>query len=73
MLSKQINKIIDSYSYGSFVYTYYAYLDKFHCEPNGWLDFLEYLEYTRVENKVKDFISYLSNEIETSEVEKKTK
>lgn len=24
-------------------------------------------------NKVKDFISYLSNEIETSEVEKKTK
>ena len=57
MLSKQINKIIDSYSYGSFVYTYYAYLDKFHCEPNGWLDFLEYLEYTRVENKVKDFIA----------------
>ena len=53
----QVNKIIDTYSYGSVVYTYYAYLDKFHCEPNSWLDFFEYLEYTRVENKVKDLLA----------------
>jgi len=56
-LTEQIDKVIDSYYYGSFVYTYYAYLDKFHCEPVSWLDFMEYLEYTKVEGKIKSILS----------------
>lgn len=37
------------------------------------LNEINYDELLALYNKVKDFISYLDNEIETSEVEKKTK
>ena len=37
------------------------------------LNEISYDELIAIYNKAKDFISFLSNEIETSEVEKKTK
>jgi hypothetical protein len=31
-------------------------MDKFHVEPKDWKDFLEHMEYVRVENSIADYI-----------------
>ena len=56
-LGKEINKIIASFSYGSFVYTYYAYMNKFNEEPKDWKNLFEYLEFNKLENKIKEIVS----------------
>lgn len=46
-----------SFSQGSFVYTFYSYLNKFHTEPSDWRSLVEYMEYNRIENKIAEVYS----------------
>lgn len=38
------------------MFTYYRYLDKFHCEPKEWKDLFEYLEYNATESEINKVI-----------------
>lgn len=51
-----MREYIESFKYGSYLYAYYSFMDKFHVEPKDWKDFLEHMEYIRVENDIADYI-----------------
>lgn len=38
------------------MFTYYRYMDKFHCEPKDWKDLFEYLAYNDTDNKINKAI-----------------
>lgn len=38
------------------MFTYYRYLDKFHCEPKEWLDLFEYLDYNATDGEISSLI-----------------
>jgi hypothetical protein len=49
---RKSGEIIGSFKYGSFVYSYYAYLNKFHTEPRDWRSLMEYMEFNKTENNL---------------------
>lgn len=62
LLSTEINKLIEKYASGSFIYTYYSYLNKFKESPKDWQNLFEYIEFQGLENEIKEKInSFNSN------------
>lgn len=56
-MSASVNALIEEYPFGSFTYTYYEFVSKFHVMPETWQDIFEYLEYTKTENKIKECVA----------------
>ena len=56
-VSKKINECIQKYPFGSFTYTYYNFLEKFHVEPKTWRDIFEYIEYSKTDTDIKECLA----------------
>ena len=53
-----IGKTVSSkFEHGSFVFTYYRFLDKFHTEPKSWLELIEFPNYLETDTSVKKIIN----------------
>ena len=39
------------------MYSYYAFLDKFHTEPRSWRDFFVHMEFNRVDSEISASIA----------------
>lgn len=38
------------------LFTYYRYLDKFHCEPRSFTDLFDFMRYTEVDTSINNLI-----------------
>lgn len=61
-ISKQIEEIVTNFKDGSFVFTYYRFVDKFHVEPKSWSDLFEFLHYNETEAKIDKLIQFTLKE-----------
>ena len=60
--SKQIEEIVTNFKDGSFVFTYYRFVDKFHVEPKSWSDLFEFLHYNETEAKIDKLVQFTLKE-----------
>ena len=57
-LDKLIKELIKKkFVHGDFVYSYYRFLDKFHCEPKDWKDLMEFTDYMNTDGAVHKLIT----------------
>ena len=47
----------EKFNYGSFVFTYYRFLDKFHTEPKTWHELMEFSNYLDTDSAVTKLIA----------------
>lgn len=56
------NTVKDKFNYGSFVFAYYRFIDKFHIEPKSWIDLIEYNNYVDTESAINKIIADLAEQ-----------
>jgi hypothetical protein len=58
VLDELVRKTVaDKFNYGSFVFTYYRFLDKFHVEPKTWAELMEFSNYLDTDSAVSKLIA----------------
>lgn len=50
------NTVKEKFEHGRFVFTYYRFLDKFHCEPKSWAELMEFPNYMETDSAVNKLI-----------------
>lgn len=52
-----MNEIVDSiFEKETMLFTYYRYLDKFHCIPRDFTDLFDFVRYTEADSKINSLI-----------------